>query len=248
MIAELKLGGSLADGLPHPSKQESVARELDQSLRLAHSPNPASRSAGRLIKYLRYVKTMTETEYFGVLRGAVESPTLSKGLSTQILEALLRFSARSRADLSFPEHWSQMRTCFDRLLLSQWERCQARSMTRTQFMRAWRAELSLFFDMPKATSVVQASDEKREPDCSVLDELAASSLVGAELFSPEIMLADLLHFKSEIRRLLKGLEDENFDESEMDAYRQICQRHAEHLNEELWERLDCRSQELPYLT
>ena len=248
LIADLKLGGSLSDGLPLPAQQEVVAKALDQSLRLAHSPNPASRSAGRLVKYLNFVETLNETEYFGVLRGSVESHYLSKSLSAQIMEAVLRFSARSRADLKFPQHWSVMRTAFDRLLLGLWERSQARSMTRSQFIRAWRAELSLFMDMPQATSVVTASDEKREPDVGVLEEVASSSLVGAELFSPETMLADLLHFKSEIRRLLQQLEDVNFDASEMEGYKQICTRHAENLDDGLWDKLDCRSQELPYLT
>ena len=31
-----------------------------------------------------------------------------------------------------------------------------------------------------------------------MEELSSSSLIGQELFSPEVMLAELLHFKAEV--------------------------------------------------
>ena len=248
VIRDFNLCGTLADGLEPPPVQEAVAKELDVSLRIAHSANPAAKSCSRLVRFLEFTKELNATEYYGIIRGSLESPSMSRGMSATVLEAVLRYSARHRADQAHPQFWSQMRDCFDRLLLTLWQRAQARRLTRAQFLRAWRAEVGLFLDMEVASAVVLASEEAKEPHVKSVEALSAGSLIGAELFSPEVMLAELLHFKSDVTRRLYELEQQHFDAEELAGFREICQRHAESLDDELWSTLDCRSQEVPYLS
>lgn len=118
-------------------------------------------------------------------------------MSSTILEAVLRYTARCRADQLWPQYWSTMRDCFDNLLLVIWQRAQARRLSRVQFLRAWRAELALFFNMEVAAALMAAADDGLPPIAKDVEALVGGSLIGAELFSPEAMLSDLSTFKTD---------------------------------------------------
>ena len=79
-------------------------------------------------------------------------------------------------------------------------------MTRSQLLRAHRAQLPLFLSMADATIVEEAVEATTEPDCKVIDRLMKSSLVGAELFAPESAVLELNTYVSEIERRLYDLE------------------------------------------
>ena len=246
LIRDHGLGGTLADGLQQPVDSQPVSNTLDVALRPAHSANPAARSSTGLLKVLDFREDSNETEYFGCLRGAIESPTMCKGMSQQIMEGLLRYTARTRCDQQWPHYFNHMKDHWDQLLLHMWMKAVTKQMTRAQFWRCWRAELSLFFSMEKASCVAQASDDGQEPRIAEIEELSSSSLIGQELFSPEVMLAELLHFKTEVARRLSEVELQQFPEDEMQAFREISMRLAENLGEKSWAELDCRQPQLGY--
>ena len=248
LIREFNLGGTLADGLQVPGGAQPVNKHLDVAMRTAHSSNPAARSPLPVLKLLEFSPGLNETEYYGVLRGSIECPTLSKTASQQLMEGVLRHTARARCDVQWPHYWNHMKDHWDQFLLEKWMKAQAKQLTRAQVLRCWRAELALSFNMEKASEVAMATDESKEPKIVDVEELASSSLVGQELFSPEVMLAELLHFKGEVDRRLKEVELLHFPEDEMAAFREICMRLAENLDEKLWAELDCRAQKLSYLS
>ena len=94
MIIDHKLSGSLVDGLGRPRQADKVSKDLDLALREAHDENPAKKSAKRLVRYLQHADGVNETEVYGLLIGAVESPSLSAKMSESILEAVVEFWAR----------------------------------------------------------------------------------------------------------------------------------------------------------
>ena len=61
VIKDFELRGGYAEDIPKPASAEHVNKELNAGLAQAHSPNPATRSAGRLTRYLEYAKPMNET-------------------------------------------------------------------------------------------------------------------------------------------------------------------------------------------
>ena len=63
-----------------------------------------------------------------------------------------------------------------------------------------------------------------------VEELASSSLVGQDLFSPEVMLAELLHFKAEVDRRLLEVELMHFPGDEMASFKDICMWFTENLD------------------
>lgn len=248
LIRNHKLSGTLADGLPAPESHQQVAKELDLALRLAHNTNPAKKSALAVIKYLDFVEKLNETEYYGVARGSIECVTMSRSMSGTLQEALVRYSARTRADKAYPSLFEHMKDAFDQNILAQWLRAHARGMTRSQFMRARRCELNLFFDMKSAVTAIAITDEGKDPVESLIDEISKSSVIGHELFKPEIMVMEIVNFKGEITRRLKEVELQHFPEDEMNSFRQICQRLAENLDQQCWNELDCKNQPLSYLS
>ena len=247
LIRSHKLGGSLADGMPAPSGAEVVNPELDHALRIAHCVNPAKKSALPTMKFLDY-NVLNETEYFGVIRGSIEGPTLSRSMATSMSQALLRYTGRTRADQEFPGLWAHMKDAFDNIILDQWLSAQSRGMTRHQFMRAKRAELQLFFDMEKATQAIATSDAMEEPNEPIIDELASSSYIGYDLFKPETLVSELTSFKSDVARRLKELELQFFPPDENEAFRQICMRLASTLDQECFSKMDMKNHPLPYLS
>ena len=119
LIREFSLGGTLADGLQPPGSAQPVNKHLDVAMRTAHSSNPAARSPLPVLKLLEFSPGLNETEYYGVLRGSIECPTLSKTASQQLMEGVLRHTARLRCDVQWPHYWGHMQDHWDQLLFSQ---------------------------------------------------------------------------------------------------------------------------------
>ena len=147
LIRDHNLSGGFASDLPQAQTEQVVDKDLNNFLSLCHEPNPAARSCSKLLRWLSYAKGVNQTEFMGILAGCAESPSLSRAMSSTILEGVLKFVARTRADSQHGEVWSSVKDTFDTLLVRQWARSQSKGTTRTQFLRTWRAELNLFMAM-----------------------------------------------------------------------------------------------------
>ena len=238
VVKECKLTGTLCDGLVAPVDDEEVGKPLDSALREAHCSNPAQKSCSRLLQLLEYLGPCNRTEYYGLVSGAVQSPSMSKGMSGTIVLAVLQYSARIRADRLFPHYWKELAPAFDKMLSEMWAKAQSKGMPRVNWIRAWRNCLSLFLDMEIATAVEKSVEEKTAIDNKQLETLVMSSIIGSELWAPESQLSESSSYIAEIERRLVTLEDENFFEEEMSSFRKICMHQAEALDLEAWRSCD----------
>ena len=238
VIKDCQLKGTLSDGLKPPTEAERCSKELDSALRLAHAPNPAIKSPAKLLALLEYMPPCNRTEYYGLVCGACESPSLSKTMSHGILEGVMRYSARIRANELFPDYWEELSPAFDKMLSELWAKAQSRGMARVNFLRAWRLVLSLYFDMEVATKVEKCCEEKTPIDDGDIESLVRSSLIGSELWAPESQMAELSSYIAEIERRLITLEDENFSDEELHSFKTLCMHQAEALDESHWRRQD----------
>ena len=93
--------GELLEGLPLPAEQESVNTDLDISLKLVHNANPTAKREENILRRLEWSGPMNRTEFYGLLHGSSESPSMSAKISRQILESLLKFAARTKAHEAF---------------------------------------------------------------------------------------------------------------------------------------------------
>ena len=238
VIKECNLTGTLCDGLSKPTADEVVGKQLDSALREAHSSNPATKSCSRLLQLLEYLPPCNRTEFYGLVCGSCESPSMSKTMSAKILVSVLQYSARIRADRLFADYWEELKPAFDKMLSEMWAKAQSKCMARVNWIRAWRQCLALFFDMEIATSVEKSVEEKTAIDDKQLETLVKSSIIGSELWAPEWQLSDRSCYISEIENRLVTLEDENFSDEEMSSFRQICMHQAEALDVEAWRSCD----------
>ena len=74
LVPKYKLGGAPTDGLSEPLQPETVRRELDEAIGVAHEPNPAKRSAGKYVSLLKHMPACNRTELFGLCKASFESP------------------------------------------------------------------------------------------------------------------------------------------------------------------------------
>ena len=186
IIKDFDLKGGYAEEIPKPEKAEVVHKDLVAGLKVAHVTNPAARTAAKLTRYLEYAKPPNETELRGLLLGSSESPSCSKTMAATLSEAVLQYLGRCMAHTEHPKTWSQVSVDFDSMLVGIWQRCQARGLSRSQFMRTWRAPLAMFMPMELAVEVNEnAADENSDGLVqSSVEKLVRSSLIAAELFAP----------------------------------------------------------------
>ena len=130
MIIDRKLSGSLVDGLERPRQAETVTKDLDLALREAHDEFPAKKSAKRLIRYLQRADGVNETEVYGLLIGAVESPSLTAKMSESILEAVVGFWARHNLAERHPQYHEICHQRFDFVMARLWKKAQASKIPR----------------------------------------------------------------------------------------------------------------------
>ena len=81
-------------------------------------------------------------------------------MSLCVLEGVLRYVARVRADLAYPDFWTENKDSFDILMVQMWQRSQSKQVSRSQLFRAWRQPLSLLVDMQQAVQV-ESENKKR---------------------------------------------------------------------------------------
>ena len=87
----------MTEGLKPPEIEEKVNPLLDEAMKVAHSSNPAARSAEKMIKFLDFCPGLNRTEMFGLLKGSYESPSMSRTMSQQLLRHVLVFIAKTGA-------------------------------------------------------------------------------------------------------------------------------------------------------
>ena len=104
VIGEFQLSGTLAASMKPPEEAESVSKDLDVVLRAAHSDNPAAKSPEKLVRLLGWAPAMNRTEFYGLLMGSFASPSMSAKHSAIILEAVIKFIARTKAHEAFPDY------------------------------------------------------------------------------------------------------------------------------------------------
>ena len=133
LIVRHKLSGMTSDSLVQPTVAEGFSRELDAALKLCHEANPARRSCTRLQRYLKYTDTMNSTEVFGVLKASYPSPSLSSSMSRGMLEIVLEWCGRVRADEKYPEYFKVVRCSLDQIMTQMWQRASSDGLSRSHF-------------------------------------------------------------------------------------------------------------------
>ena len=113
---------------------------------------------------------VNQTEFLGLVKGSFESPSLSRNSSRLVLEVLLHYIARVRADKAFPTSWEQLRGHFDEQLATSWHQGQSAHVSRTQFLRANREDLQLFISMDCATDVERPLAAGEEPQVNLVEK------------------------------------------------------------------------------
>ena len=148
-------------------------------------------------------------------------------MSLCVLEGVLRYVARVRADLEYPDFLIKIKDTFDILMVQMWQRSQSKQISRSQFLRAWRQPLALSVDMQQAVQVKAHSEGKKETSLKLVESHMRSSLIGSELFAQESAVAELRAFVLDIERRLFELEQADFSEAEVSAFKALCQHNGE---------------------
>ena len=193
MIIDHRLSGCLMDGLQKPQQSQKVNKDLDLALEEAHHENPAKKSCVRLIRYLQHTDAMNETETYGLLLGAIESPSLSGNMSESIMEAVVEYWAKHKCSQRFPQFHDVCKDHFDFTMAKLWKKAQHATNPRRNWRIAQSCSLPLFLDIEDALKVDEAVNTCEEPSADVVSSLAQST-VGSELFQPEAVKAEFKVF------------------------------------------------------
>jgi hypothetical protein len=246
IIKDFKFTGTMVESLPQPADVESVSKDLDICLKAAHHENPALKSPEKLVRLLDWAPAMNRTEYFGLLTGSFESPSMSAKHSDLILEGVIKFIARTKAHETFPDYWEIIRDSFDRLLARVCSKALADGVPRLNFLRAHRTTLALFIDIEKAQAIDSSVRDMEDPLPANVTAMLASQ-VGSELFAPEALKNDYKCFIDDIDKRIYDLEFHDFESDELTSFRRIMMASAEHMDDELVKRIDKKVNKIKFL-
>ena len=240
VIKEFNLCGGFTSQLLQPQVEEAVAKDLNSALQVAHHKNPAQRSGTRLLRYLEHAKAPNMTELVGLLVGCSPSPSCSQKMSETLLEGVVLFCGRHNCHEAHATVWTHVRDHFDSMLVTAWQRSQAKGVSRNQFMRTWREALQMYIDMSKAVDLVQAAspDNDAVVDAKIVEELTSRSLIASELFACESAGLEIAALREDIDRRLFELTQCDFDLDECDAFKKIMKHSAESLEDHILEQLE----------
>ena len=247
LIENHKLTGNIAESLPMPQNPEKVDKDLDSALRQCHAANPAARSATRLVSLLEYLPLVNETSMFGLLHASFESPSLSRAMSRTMLEAVLGYMARVRADLEHPHYFQVVQNVLDEILCTAWQTAQSDEQSRSHFLRARRLELQMFVDMEVATQIDVTVAAGKTCDVDDVEKMLKGSEIAKELFCNEARQIEGLQFVREIDRRIYDLECESFEPGEVTSFKRIMYAHAESFDSETAATFDGKDLTLPFI-
>ena len=247
LIESHKLTGNIAESLPQPQAAEKVDKDLDVALRQCHASNPAARSATRLCRLLEYIPLVNETSMFGLLHASFESPSLSRAMSRTMLEAVLGYMARVRADLEFPHYFQVVQNVLDEILCTAWQSAQSDEQSRSHFVRARRQELQMFMDMEVATRIDVTVAAGKTCEVNDVEKMLKGSEIAKELFSDEARQIEGLQFVREIDKRIYDLECESFEPDEVASFKRIMYAHAEAFDCETAATFDGKELTLPFI-
>ena len=96
LYIEFGLQASLEECLEAPPSTDACPSEaLTFALGVAHSPNPADRSADKVERFLENCEELNQTEVYGMLIACMESPVISKSLHAKLFVAIAKIFART---------------------------------------------------------------------------------------------------------------------------------------------------------
>ena len=220
---------------------------LYEAMKVAHSSNPAARSAEKLIKFLDFCPGLNRTEMFGLLKGSYESPSTSRTMSQQLLRHVLVFIAKAGAHTKYEDYWKELKNSFDQELCRQWRQAQSNRIPRINFVRAHRLGLSLIVPMEVCTKVITDVVAEKDPGASEVVQLQKCGSIGAELFSCEVMKVEMLEFVASIDRRITELEHLDFDPDEVRNFRALMMHAAENLDSEVCKEFDGKTNRVKLL-
>ena len=247
LIEKHKLTGHIAQSLLPPENPEKVDRDLDAALKACHCSNPAARTSAKFVRLLEYMPLVNKTSFYGLLHGSFESPSLSRGMSRTMLESVLCYVARVRADVEFPEYFGVVQNVFDEILCTVWQQAQSDEQSRSHFLRARRQELQLFMDMDVATRIDVATSSGKDAEIEDVEMMMKGSEIAKELFSQEARSLEGQQFEKEIEKRIYDLECEGFEPTEVGNFRRIMYAHAESFDSETASTFDGKELSLPFI-
>ena len=247
IIVRHRLCGSVTDALEAPSVEEKVSPSLNSAIAAAHCSNPAQKTSAPLVRVLQYFGPVNGTEFYGVMKGTFESPSMSRPMSKTLLACVLTWVGRTRADLKHKAAWAQLKDHFDQLLCDDWQRAAANCVTRPAFIRGHRSELQLFLDMEKVTALEAQLEANEQLKVADVDGLVNSSSIGSVLYAAESSQMESMGFCNDIKTRLYELEvTHQFEAQELEAFKAIMMAAADQLDEELWKQFDNKALPIPF--
>ena len=170
IIKRHNLGGTVPDKMAEPTDPSPVRRDLDDAFKVLHDANPARRSSLKLLRLINcWIDTgekLNRTEFYGLIKGSWEAPSLTRNQSRTVLEQVLKWIGRVRMDQIEGDYWACLSTHFDVQLATSLQRAQAGRVSRANFLRANRDALQLFLNLEVATRIeecVKAGKNKPDP-------------------------------------------------------------------------------------
>lgn len=247
LVVDHGLNGGPAESLRPPTEPQTVSKALGGALNICHAANPAVRTSVALTRHLALMPQPNETDVFGICKGTMESPSLSRPMAKLVAEHVLKMIGRTRADEAFPQHWNVVKDYYDAFLCGSWAVSQCQRQTRAGFLRARRLELQLLVDMDLCTTVEAMLQSGKYPDANAIAKLGKMALIGAELYAPEALKLESTLFVGEGMDKLRELEMQHFAADELVVFKRLMMASAEALDDEIWKQFDAATLTLPFL-
>ena len=217
----------ICDSLPDPPENLDPDKTLVQMLLLAHSDNPAQNKIDPISKYLMHCQPLHETSLYGLISRMQECESLPKHVAVKIQIAFFEYARRCDLPNSFPLHWNACKDLLDRALQYEWEEMASNGTTARTYAMSVKDLLCMFCKEEDVDAVIGAGDVFE----NVSEELARIMVThaGRSMYRSEWSSAARKKQLKEYDRMLAELEYQDYMESEIDAFQDLCKKKADYL-------------------
>ena len=149
----------------------------------------------------------------------------------------------------FKDDWGRIYSYFDSIVSSLFEK-QAGTKRKfaMNFVRENHGALSLFIGQNTLDHLIDCVENCRDPDITMLQNALNGSACARVIFADLARQSDWVVFKTRASEALKNLLDNNFDETEMNSFKQLMNKEAKRLIDNGHERFSVRECEVSFMT
>ena len=215
--------------LDKPSADVECHEELSELVMLCHDENKFDRETTPLVNFLNTCPQLDRDNYLSLLLGSLPGPLLDELSSEKIQVAIVKWVAKHRMDVEHPDIWIIVRGRLDSSYKKTFERDMVEGVQLKTFLKNNRKIVQLFVAPEVVDRLVECDGKFKGMGKTIATMMTSDFSTGEAMFKDYWLGCANEIYEQEIATMLFDLEHNDFEEDEIESYRNLLRARATNL-------------------